>query len=120
MGGGELELGRIGFFGFPPAVVGRRSDGFHGLDVEGRIGWWWDGEDAFAEIVEFEEKLLYKVKPTAKLEKINSRWEFAISVGVRRRSGEVWIAVKGKVLRARSVRRILVEQRWWGGLHFMG
>ena len=25
--------------------------------------------------VEFEEKLLYGVKPTAKLEKINSRWD---------------------------------------------
>ena len=31
--------------------------------------------------VEFGEKLLYKVKPTAKLEKINSRWEFGIFVG---------------------------------------
>ena len=47
--------------------------------------------------VEFGERLLYKVKPTAKLEKINSRWEFGIFVGVRRRSGEVWVAVKGKV-----------------------
>ena len=62
--------------------------------------------------VEFGEKLLYKVKPTAKLEKINSRWEFGIFVGVRRRSGEVWVAVKGKVLSARSVRRIPVEHRW--------
>ena len=61
--------------------------------------------------VEFGEKLLDKVKPTAKLEKINSRWEFGIFVGVRRRSGEVWIAVKGNVLSARSVRRIPVEQR---------
>ena len=43
--------------------------------------------------VEFGEKLLYKVKPTAKLEKINSRWEFGIFVWVMRRSGEVWIAV---------------------------
>ena len=55
---------------------------------------------------------MYKVKPTAKLEKINSRWEFGIFVGVRSRSGEVWIAVKGKVLSARPVRRIPVEQRW--------
>ena len=37
--------------------------------------------------VEFGEKLLYKVKPTAKLEKINSRWELGIFVGIRRRSG---------------------------------
>ena len=58
---------------------------------------------------------MYKVKPTAKLEKLNSRWEFGIFVGVRRRSGEVWIAVKGKILSARSVRRISVEKRWGGG-----
>ena len=31
--------------------------------------------------VEFGEKLLYKVKPTVKLEKINSRWAFGIFVG---------------------------------------
>ena len=31
--------------------------------------------------VEFGENLLYKVTPTAKLEKINSRWEFGIFVG---------------------------------------
>ena len=46
------------------------------------------------------------------MEKINSRWEFGIFVGVRRRSGEVWVAVEGKILSARSVRRIPVEQRW--------
>ena len=62
--------------------------------------------------VEFGEKLLYKVKPTVKVEKIKSRWEVGIFVGVRRRSGEVWVAVKGKVLSARSVRRIPVEHRW--------
>ncbi len=28
--------------------------------------------------LEFGEKLLYKVRPTAKLEKMNSRWEFGI------------------------------------------
>ena len=33
-------------------------------------------------------------------------------VGVRRRSGESWVAVKDKVLSVRSVRRIPVEQRW--------
>ena len=64
--------------------------------------------------VEFGENFLHKVKPTAKLEKINSRWEFGIFVGVRRRrrSGGIWIAVKGKILSARSVRRIPVEHRW--------
>ena len=58
--------------------------------------------------VEVGGKLLYKVKPTAKVEKINSRWQFGIFVGVRRRSGEVCVAVKGKNLSARSLRRIPV------------
>ena len=69
---------------------------------------------------EFGEKLLYKVMPTSKMEKINARWEYGILVGVRRRDWEVWVAVKGKILSARSVKRIPVEQRWGGGLHFMG
>jgi hypothetical protein len=43
--------------------------------------------------IEFGEKLLYKVKIKDKLEKINTRWEFGIFVGVRRRSGELWVAV---------------------------
>ena len=33
-------------------------------------------------------------------------------IGVRRRSGELWIAVKDKVFAVRSVRRIPVEDRW--------
>jgi hypothetical protein len=56
--------------------------------------------------IEFGEKL------KDKLQKINARWEFGIFVGVRRRSGEVWVAVKGKVMSVRSVRRIPVEERW--------
>ena len=34
--------------------------------------------------VEFGEKLMWKVKPKQILEKINSRWEYDIFVGVRR------------------------------------
>ena len=48
----------------------------------------------------------------SKLEKINSRWEHGIFVGVRRRSNELWIATKDKLLSVRSVRRIPVEHRW--------
>ena len=62
--------------------------------------------------IEFGEKLLYKVKPKDKQEKINSRWEYAIFIGVRRRSGELWVAVKDSVFAVRSVRRIPVEERW--------
>ena len=33
-------------------------------------------------------------------------------MGARRRSGELWISVKGKILSAMSVRRIPAEHRW--------
>jgi hypothetical protein len=62
--------------------------------------------------LEFGEKVLYKVKKEAKMAKARSRWEHAIFVGVRRRSGEVWLSADGKVFRARSVRRIPVGERW--------
>ena len=53
----EFELSGIGGFGFPPLIFGRSADGFHCLDVERRVGWWRNGEDAFPEIVEPEEEL---------------------------------------------------------------
>ena len=56
--------------------------------------------------------MLYKVKLGGKLEKINARWEYGIFVGVRTKSGEVWIATREKLLLASSIRRIPVEQRW--------
>ena len=62
--------------------------------------------------IEFGEKLLYKVKPKEKKEGINSRWEYGIFVGVRRKSGEVWIAIKDRILGARSIKRIPKEERW--------
>ena len=42
--------------------------------------------------IEFGEKLLYKRKSQAKADKINPRWEYGVFVGVRARSGELWIA----------------------------
>ena len=62
--------------------------------------------------VEFGEKLIYKTKTGTKMEKINARWELGIFAGVRRRSGEMWIATKEGMKKARSVRRIPEEQRW--------
>ena len=62
--------------------------------------------------IEFGEKLLYKVRPKEKMEKINARWEYGIFVGVRRRSGELWISMKDKIIAVRSVRRIPKEERW--------
>ena len=51
--------------------------------------------------IEFGEKLLYKVKPQIKNEKINSRWEYGIFIGVSRRSGEPWIVVEDSVFAVR-------------------
>ena len=79
-----------------------------------------EGKKPTALGVEFGEKLLYKVKPTNKMEKINARWEHGFLVGVRRRSGELWVAVKDKVLSVKTVRRIPVEQRWGAGAAFHG
>ena len=62
--------------------------------------------------VEFGEKLMYKVKPKDKMEKINPRWEYGVFVGVRRESGEVWVATKEGMEKVRSVRRIPVGERW--------
>ena len=56
--------------------------------------------------------LLSKPKKN-KLAKIRSRWEYRIFVGVRRRSGEFWVALKeGGVRAVRTVRRIPEEHRW--------
>jgi hypothetical protein len=62
--------------------------------------------------LEFGEKVLYKVKPKEKMEKINARWEHGIFVGIRKRSNEIWIAIKDSVIAVRSVKRLPVERRW--------
>ena len=62
--------------------------------------------------VEFGEKLLCKVKFQGAQAKIEARWEPGIFVGVRQRSGEMWVSVKGKVFAVRSVRRLPVDERW--------
>ena len=48
----------------------------------------------------------------AKLAKARQRWEYAIFVGIKCRSGEVWLAADGKIFSARSVRRIPVLESW--------
>lgn len=62
--------------------------------------------------VEFGEKLLYKVRRKDKMAKIEARWDPGIFVGIRGRSGEIWVAVRGKVFGVRSVRRLPLEDRW--------
>ena len=62
--------------------------------------------------IEFGEKVLYKVKRGAKLEKIKARWDYGIFVGVRKVSNELMVATQDKVVMVRSVRRVPFEKRW--------
>ena len=62
--------------------------------------------------IEFGEKLFWKTKAGQKMQKINARWEYGIFVGIKRTSGEVWVATPEGIMKARSVKRIPKEQRW--------
>ena len=45
--------------------------------------------------------------------KLRSRWAYGIFLGISRKSGEMWIAMKsGEVVKARAVERIAEEDRW--------
>ncbi len=46
------------------------------------------------------------------MDKLGSRWEYGIFVGVRSRSNEIWVAVKDEVMMVRSVKKIPFEHRW--------
>ena len=70
------------------------------------------GKKATILAIEFGEKLLYKLKPKEKMEKLNPRWDYGVFVGVRADSGEIWVATKEGVKAVRSVRRIASERRW--------
>ena len=47
------------------------------------------------------------------MQKLEPRWEYGIFIGVRRRSGEVYVATEGKMVKmARTIRRVPEEDRW--------
>ena len=62
--------------------------------------------------IEYEEKVLYKKSGGSKLERINSRWEYGIFVGARRKSNEIMVMNMSGLFKVRSVRRIPFEKRW--------
>ena len=62
--------------------------------------------------VEFGEKLLWKVRPKSRMEKLNARWEYGVFVGVKAASSEIWVATKAGLQAVRSVRRLAAEERW--------
>ena len=65
--------------------------------------------------MEFGEKVLWRKKKGDRMAKLRSRWSFGVFLGVRSKSGEMWVAAKiGEILKVRAVRRIPVESRWSG------
>ena len=46
------------------------------------------------------------------MDKLSSKWEFGIFVGIRQKSGEIWVADRNGVHKARSVRRLAKQDRW--------
>jgi hypothetical protein len=63
--------------------------------------------------IEFAEGILWKSdNRTGALGKLSSAWKFGVYVGVRSKSGEFIIADKEGIWKARSVRRLPVEERW--------
>ena len=63
--------------------------------------------------VEFDEKIMWKEKPTGALRKLQTQWRFGVFIGVKRRSGEVILTTdKGEIKKVRSVRRVPLQERW--------
>ena len=63
--------------------------------------------------LEFGEKLLWRKKKGDKMAKIRSRWAYGVFLGVRWKSGEMWVASKtGEVFKVRAAKRIPEENRW--------
>ena len=71
------------------------------------------GKKATVVGLEFGEKVLWRKAKGDKMAKLRSRWAYGIFVGVRRKSGELWVANKrGEIMKARAVKRIAKEDRW--------
>ena len=63
--------------------------------------------------LECGEKVMYKFNQEgSEVEKINSRWVYGSSVGVRRRSNEVIVITPDAIMEARSINRMPIQERW--------
>ena len=78
-------------------VVNRREVGADGKTAYERS----KGKKVKCLGVEFGEKVMFKKKPKDKMDKLGSRWEYGIFVGVRPRSGELLVAIATGVVKAR-------------------
>ena len=61
--------------------------------------------------IEFGEMVMYKLKKGPKMEKINTRWESGVFVGIRRTSNEVLVSTRDVVEEVRSIKRVPIERR---------
>ena len=65
---------------------------------------------------EFGEKVMWKTRTSGHMQKMNAQWNYGVFVGVKRVSGELYIANEQdkKIKLARTARRVPEEQRWQG------
>ena len=76
------------------------------------------GKKATVVGLEFGEKVLWKKVGGSRAEKFRGRWDFGIFIGVRRRSGEFWMADKDEG--CRQLCRFEDCQRMKGGAKTTG
>ena len=63
--------------------------------------------------LEFGEKMMWKLKPTGLMQKLETQWHFGLFIGVRQKSGEVIVAADdGEIKMVRTVRRVPLQTRW--------
>ena len=64
--------------------------------------------------MEFAEKVMWEFPPGRRMEKLNPRWGYGLSVGVRVRSSELIVIDQEtkEVKYVRTIRRIPEDERW--------
>ena len=70
------------------------------------------GKKASQPMVSLGEKVLYMPLKAARGDKMDVRFEYGTYVGTSFTNGEHYVATKGGVIRARTLRRLPVEERW--------
>ena len=75
------------------------------------------GKRAYAYIAPFGEKVLYQaVSHNTRRNKLDSKWEYGIYLGLNLRSMESYVSSANGVKKVRNVRRLAEEDRWDGSL----
>ena len=64
------------------------------------------------EVAEFGEKVMYLRPKSAGVNKLDTRWETGVWIGVRNESGEHLIMTEKGVLEVRTIRRHDESERW--------